>query len=118
MIKMTKGMLSSLSSAELHKYLTLIQDELKARRDLKIYETVCCLANAIQKVVDENLLLQEIQNNELFDIPNFIISNSLDYQKLYQIIPDYAEHESGADENYGYILKKWNDKSREWEKVN
>lgn len=111
---MTKEMLSDLSDYELRKQLTLIQDEIKMRRDLKIRETAYCIANAIQKVVDEGLILQESIVEDDYRTPNFIISDC-DCHKLYRILPDYAER--GDDECYGFTLEKWNDKKKEWGKA-
>lgn len=114
MIKTTEEMLHNMSDDTLHKYLNLVQDELKLRRNTKALETTRYLANAIQKVIDSGLILQEILEPDIHYTPNFTISDN-DGCKLYLIRPDYAEYEN--DEDYGYTLYKWNDEKNKWEKV-
>lgn len=114
MIKTTEEMLHSMSDDTLRKYLNLVQDELKLRRNTKALETTRYLANAIQKVIDSGLILQGLDPDNYYT-PDFIIADNNGY-KLYRIRPDYAEHEN--DENYGYTLNKWNDDENKWEKVN
>lgn len=115
---MTKEKLSDLSDYELRRRLTLIQDELITRRDLKIRETAYCIANAIQKVVDEGLILQESIVEDNYRTSNFIISDC-NCHKLYRILPNYAEYDCGEDgHECGYVLEKWNVAKKAWEKTN
>lgn len=114
MIETTEKMLHNMNDDTLHKYLNLIQDELKLRRDLKALETARYLANAIQKAIDAGLILQGTLDPDDYYTPNFIINDD-DGHKLYKIRPDYAEYEN--DEDYGYTLEKWNDEKNKWEKA-
>lgn len=114
MIKTTEEMLHNMSDDTLHKYLNLVQDELKLRRNTKAYEIARDFANTIQKAIDSGLILQGTLDPDDYYTPNFTISNN-DGCKLYLIRPDYTEHEN--DEDYGYTLYKWNDEKNKWEKV-
>lgn len=114
MIKTTEEMLHSISDDTLRKYLNLVQDELKLRRNTKAREIARDLANTIQKAIDSGLILKEIVDPDDYYTPNFTISNN-DGCKLYLIRPDYAEHKN--DKDYGYTLYKWNDEKNKWEKV-